>query len=193
MTAGTLGKVSGALAIAGAASSAIGSWYAVDAQKGELRSQALSLDFQASVANINARSAEIDAAAIRAAGRRSRGLLTLAAGQERGRAVVSQASRGLRAGSGTTAETLASLAFAKESDALTIDANTFRAESAARRRAIDFRNQGRFARVSAQNARDTAGSLSPGLAAATSLLGSAGRVSGQFARNSRLNRLFGGT
>ena len=70
-------------------------------------------------------------------------------------------------------------------DALTMDANTFRAASAARRRAIDFRNQALLTGVSARNVRGSERSISPGLQAATTLLGGAGQVASGFAQRSR--------
>ena len=173
------------LAVAGLVTAAIGSFYEAETQKFRLKSQALSLDFQQSIANINARAAEQDAAAIFAAGRRRRAQLTLQFGQVRGAQRVSTAARGIQAGVGSAAEIAASIRLATIVDALTVDANTFRAVSAARRRQIDFETQALLAGVSARNVRGSERSISPGLQAFTTLLGGAGGVASGFAQRSR--------
>ena len=121
------------MAIAGLVTQAIGSFYAAETQKFQLKSQALSLDFEQSIANLNARAAEQDAVAIFAAGRRRRAQVGLQFGQVRAATRVSTAARGIQAGVGSAAEIAASVELASAVDALTIDANTFRAVSAARR------------------------------------------------------------
>ena len=173
------------LAVAGLVTSAIGSFYAAESQKSQLKSQRLSAEFAESIANLNARAAEADAVAIFAAGRRRRAQVGLKFGQVKGATVVSAAARGVQAGVGSAAEIAASVELASQVDALTIDANTFRATSAARRRAIDFRNQALLAGVSAQNLRGSERGISPGLQAFTTLLGGAGPVASGIAQRSR--------
>lgn len=173
------------LAVAGLVTQAIGSFYAAESQKFQLKSQALSLDFEQSIANINARAAEADAVAIFAAGRRRRAQIGLRFGQVKATTRVSAAARGIQAGVGSAAEVATSVELASAVDALTIDANTFRAVSAARRRAIDFRNQALLTGVSARNVRESGRSISPELQAFTTLLGGAGEVASGIAQRSR--------
>lgn len=182
---GGLKTGAGILQIAGLTAQAIGSFYEAESQKYQLKSQALTLDFRRSISNINARAAEADASAIFEAGRRRRAQATLRLGQVRGAQRVSAAARGVQAGVGSAAEVLASTDLAVAVDAYAIDANTFRATSAARRRAVDLRNQTLLTGVAAENVRDTRRSISPALQAGTTLLGGAGRVGASFAQRSR--------
>jgi hypothetical protein len=177
------------LGIGGALTSAVGAYYSVLGQRYQLRSQALSRDFEASIAGFNARAAERDAQALIQAGQQRKGLSTLRFGQLKAASRTRTAAAGVQAGVGSAAEVQASIEAVKEIDSLTIELNAVRAAGAARTRAVDFRNRALFARVSAANARRSAGALSPGLAAATSLLGGAGRVSSQFLDQERFNLL----
>ena len=61
--AGGLSSFSTIMGVAGAASSAIGAFYAVESQRYRLRSEASSLEFEGSIADLNASNAERDAAA----------------------------------------------------------------------------------------------------------------------------------
>ena len=173
------------LAVAGLVTQAIGTFYAAETQKFQLKSQALTLDFEQSIANLNARAAEQDAVAIFDAGRRRRSQVGLQFGQVRAATRVSAAARGIQAGVGSAAEIAASVELASAVDALTIDANTFRAVSAARRRAVDFRNQALLTGVSARNVRGSERSISPGLQAFTTFLGGAGGIASGIAQRSR--------
>jgi hypothetical protein len=172
---------------------AIGSFYAAKSQQYELRSQQLSLEYQQNIANLNARLAEADARAIIEAGHHAVGLSTLRAGQIEAANRAATAARGVQAGVGSAAEVQASLAFARESDAITIDANAARQAAQARLRAVDLSNRGLLAGVSASNIRRTASGISPGLAGFTSLLSGTSRIAGQQARSRRLQSLFGGS
>jgi hypothetical protein len=178
------------MSIAGALTGAIGSFYSAKNQQYQLKSQALSLEFERSIANINARAAELDAKHILEAGRHQKALVTLQAGQVKASQRVSQAAAGIQGGVGSAAEVLASTELAKRLDSLTIDANTARAAMAARSRAVNFQNQSLLTGVSAQNLRDSAGSISPFMAAGTSLLGSASRVASRHVANRRQSFLF---
>ena len=173
------------LAGAGLAIQAIGSFYAAESQKFQLKAKASTLEFEQSIANINARAAEQDAVAIFAAGRRRKAQIGLKFGQVKAATRVSAAARGIQAGVGSAAEVAASVELASAVDALTIDANTFRAVSAARRRAIDFRNQALLTGVSARNVRGSERSISPGLQAFTTLLGGVGGLASGIAQRSR--------
>ena len=173
------------LAVAGLVTSAIGSFYAAESQKSQLKSQAMTAEFAGSIANINARAAEADAVAIFAAGRRRSSQTGLKFGQIKAATRVSAAARGIQAGVGSAGEIATSVDLVSQVELLTIDANAFRAASAARRRAVDFRNQALLSGVSAENLRSSGRSISPGLQAFTTLLGGAGPLASGFAQRSR--------
>ena len=177
---GEPGEATAMTSLAGAAVSAVGAFYAVDSQRYNLRTRALNLDFQGSMSNLNAELAEREAAFMVRAARQQRGGLTLRFGQIEARARVEQAGAGVQAGVGSAAEVQASIAATKEIEALTVDINAMRAVHGARLRSVNARNLALLSRVSAHNVRSFAGNLSPGLALATSLLGSAGPVASQF-------------
>jgi len=185
-----LGQFGGVMAIAGMLTGSIGSFYQAKTDQYELKTQAGHFDFAAGVADINARSADRDASLILRAGRREKAIATLRHGALKAGEQVDVAARGVDVGSASASELLASRELAKDLDALAIDENTHRATSAARRRAVDFRNEALFARVSAQNLRRSAGTIKPGLQAATSLIGGAGQLAGMFGRHRRLDALF---
>lgn len=177
------------MGVTGILQSAIGSYYAVQAQRYQLRSQALDLEFQGSIADINARAAEQDAQATLRAGQQQKALSTLRYGQAKAASRTRQAAAGVQAGVGSAGEVQASIEVAKELDSLTIERNAVRAAGASRTRAVNFQNQALLSRVSAANVRRTAGTLNPALAATTSLIGGAGQVASQWLY---LDRLGGG-
>ena len=179
------------LGISGALLSAIGSYRAAESQRYQLESQALELELQGSLANLNARAAEQDAEAILEAGAREKGRTTLRFGQVKGAARARAAAAGIQAGVGSAAEVQVSIEAAKEIDSLTIERNAVRAAGAARLRGVNLRSQALLSRVGVQNLRRGARSLSPGLAAATSLTGSAATVTGQILQQNRFESLLG--
>lgn len=166
--------------MAGAAVSAIGAFYGTQAQRYTLRSNALSLQFQASTAGLNAQLAEQEANVILQAGKQEKAFATLRFGQLKATSRATQAAAGVQAGVGSAGEVQASIELAKDIDALTIERNAVRAAGQARLRAVDFRNQASLARVSAANARRFSSTLSPGLAALTSLIGGSSQVASAF-------------
>lgn len=159
--------------IAGALMSAVGGYFSALAKKDQLKSQALSAEFQAFMSQMNARQAEEDAQAILAAGRSQIGMATMQRGQEKSRRKVSAAARGVVGNVGSAAEVLATEDLMKEIEAMTINQNTVRAAGQARMQGVNYGNQSLLSGVSAGNLRRTAGSISPGLAASTSLGNSA--------------------
>jgi hypothetical protein len=160
--------------ISGMVSQTIGAYYAAQAQRYRARSERLNLEFQGSIADINARAAERDAQDLLAAGQLEKMSATLRYGAVKATSRARIAASGLQAGVGSAAEVQTSIEAAKEIDALTIDRNAVRAANASRMRAVNYRNEALLARVSARNVHDMAHSLSPAFAAFTSLLGSAG-------------------
>lgn len=148
--------------IGGAASSAVGSYYGA-------KSQASTLNFQAGMADTNARMSETAAQGALMRGQRESGALTLKAGQLKGRQRAAMAANGIDLGEGNAAEIQASTDVMKEIDANTIESNAVM-------EAWGYRTQGVNASNEALMARATAGSISPFGSAAGSLLGSAGSV-----------------
>jgi hypothetical protein len=154
----------------------IGGFYNALSERNQLRSRALSADFEASMASLDARSAEEDAQWDLKAGQQQRALVTLQHGQERAAQLASQGASGLQIGVGSLAEARASTEWAKQVDALTIDANATRAANQARLRAVNARNRALLATVSARNIRRASGSINPWMTAFGSLLGSGSQV-----------------
>lgn len=175
-----LSNFSNVMAVAGAAVSSIGAFFSASSTRYAGRSQALNLEFEASIAGVNAELAERSAATAIRAGRQTKAAVTEQFGQIRSSAQVTQAASGLQAGVGSSAEVLASIELAKARESSTIDMNTVRAVNAARMQAVDLRNRALLNRVSAHNLRTQANNISPWLAGATSLIGAAGPVASQF-------------
>jgi hypothetical protein len=80
------------LAIAGMASSAIGAYYSAKTQQYQLNSQALTMDFQKSMSELNAKNAEFTAQTILESGQRQIGAATMRAGNVKGAARASMAA-----------------------------------------------------------------------------------------------------
>lgn len=173
--------------LASAALGAVSAWYQVDAQKYNLKQQASNLEFQSSMATIAREQAESDAQAVIAAGAQERASLTLRQGQERASLIAGQAASGAAPG-GSNAEIRASQRLIDRIDAMTLDSNTLRAKNAARMRGVNAGNEALLDQTSAQNVRGTARSLSPEMAAVSSLLGSAGTISSEWAYRNRYRR-----
>lgn len=182
-------KMSPWMAVAGAVQSAIGSYYQVKSQKLQIESQASSLQFQQSLSEINARQAEFQAQNILLAGERQAGQYTMQAGQRMGSTRAALAARGGVLSEGSNLEVMASQELAKEIDTLTINANTVRAAEAARTQRVNYMNQSLMQGVSAANMLASGSSISPFTSAATSLLGSATSIGGQWFRDRRLDAI----
>jgi hypothetical protein len=167
----------GILLGAGALASTVGSFFAVRSAQSAQKSQALSMEFEASMAALNARRAEQSAQDAMKAGGAAIARRTLAAGQEAGSAAATMAGRGIASGVGSAAEVQASIALAKEIDTMSITANAVREANAARTGAVNYRTRASLAGLSARNLRGSAGNdLAAGAAAGGSVLGLAARI-----------------
>ncbi len=167
---------------AGALASMVGNFFAVRSAQSAAKTQALSMEFEASMAALNARRAEQTAQDAQKAGGAAIARRTLAAGQEAGSAAATMAGRGVTAGVGSAAEVQASIALAKEIDTMSIAANATRDANAARAGAANYQNRAALARVSAHNLRAGAGNdLVGGAAAGGAVLGLAARVGERWA------------
>lgn len=184
-----LSNVGGVLAIAGAINGAIGSYYAAQNQKYQLDSQASSMQFQSSMSQINARQAEFTAQNILLAGERQIGQLTMRAGKIKSATRAAMAANGVVLNEGSAAEVQGTQDLMKEIDTLTINSNTVRAAEAARTQKVNYQNQSLMQGVSANNLTTSSNTISPGLAASTSLLGSAASVANTWASDYKLKAL----
>lgn len=174
------------LAIMGAVQGAIGSYYQAQSQQYQLNSQASNMRFQGAMADLNARGAEFTAEQYLEQGNRQIGKVTMRAGQVKSAQKAAMAANGIQLGEGSAAEVVATTDLMKETDALTINANSVRAAASARAQATNYVNQSMLAGVSANNLSTSANGISPGLAAGTSLLNSATSFAGGWYRTNNI-------
>lgn len=171
--------------ILGMFGAAVGSFYQAKTAQYQMRSQASAQRFQARMASLNASRLETQAQSLLDVGAQQVGQYTARAGQERARAEVGVAARGLQAGVGSTRDLMATLDYAREADKYVISANAVRAAEAARMQRVDVQNQAAMAQLSASNLEASAGAISPWGMFATSLMGSAASVAPQWAMLAR--------
>jgi len=188
----TMGQMGVGMAIMGAIQSGIGTFYAAKSAKNQLKSQAMTFDYQKQMSALNARAMEDTAQQILRSGEQDIGRLTLRAGQVKSSARASQAARGGQIGTGSNAEELASLELMKQTDALTINSNTVRAAWAARTQAQNYEAQAAMAGVSAFGARSAASQISPFSQASTNLMSSGGNVASAWYNLEMSKRYMGG-
>lgn len=165
----------------GTLSGMVGSFFAAESDRNQLKSQALDLEHAQSMAGINARLAAADANAILEAGRDEVAMSTLEHGQAKESERARQGASGFVGGQGSGAEVLASIEVAKRIDAATINKNTVRAASQRRLQATDWRNRGAAAGASAANLRGARGAIQPGLSAVASGLNSGASLISRYA------------
>lgn len=174
MAMSNLGKASLTMQIGGAFSGAAGSYYSAKSSKYQLQSEA-------TMAELNANLAELSAQSALAAGQKEAARYTMDAGQVKGKQRASQAANGVDLSVGSAAEVRASTDIITEIDKQQIETNAIRSAWGYRVSAVDARNAARAARAGAS-------SINPGGAAATSLLGSAGKVASSWYEIDRLSR-----
>jgi hypothetical protein len=162
IAAGTMAQGSLALQGAGAASAAVGAYYGA-------KSQQIAARGAAAIGDINAQQSELAAQQELFRGNAEVAAATQRAGQVKGAQRTALAANGVDLGVGSAAEVLTSTDIAKENDINTITANAVRSAWGYRTQATNFQNDALAKRASAD-------SISPGMAAFTSLLGSAGQV-----------------
>lgn len=148
--------------VMGMASGAMGSYYGAKSQKSALA-------FQASMADTNARIAELGAQSALAAGHQQIAAQTMRAGQVKGAQRAAMAANGIDLGVGSAGEVQASTEILKEIDKNTLQANAIRSAWGYRTEAVNAKNKSLMSRASASG-------ISPGGAAMTSLIGSAASV-----------------
>jgi hypothetical protein len=166
-----------ALAWSAAGLAAVTGYFSALTKRQTLKNKAVSLEFQGTMADMQARDYEDQALLLIEAGNSEISRRGMQAGQERAQAIVGSARRGVLLGAGSSAEVRASMEIVRRMEARTIKTNVRRQSQQARRAALNSRLSAQAARVSAQNARGAASAVSPGLVA----LGSAGNMFGQAA------------
>jgi hypothetical protein len=176
----------------GAVNTAIGSYFAAESQKNALKMQAQNQKFAAQMAAINARASEFSAQTAMLAGQQAIARYTMGAGQARASAVAEMAGRGIQGGVGSAKEVLASMDLVSKIDQLTMNSNIVRQAEAYRMQAVNYATQSEMANLSSQNLLSSAGSISPGMQAYGSLLGSAADISQSWLRTKRFEELLGG-
>lgn len=142
-----------------------------------MKTKALALEFQGTQLDMQARDYEDQALLIIESGNSEISRRGMQAGQERARAIVNNARRGVRLAAGSSAEVRASMEIVRQMEARTIKTNVRRQAQQARRSALNSRIAAGAARVSAENMRGAAGAISPGLVA----LGAGGNMFSQVA------------
>ena len=174
------------MSIGGAVTGAIGAYYNAQNQKAQLESQASSLRFQADISQLNAVQAEFTAQQILRVGQQKQGQVSLRAGKIKSSQRASMAARGIDLGVGSAVETIATTDLMKEIDMLTVNAETVRSAEAARLQRQNYLTASAMQDVSASNLMGSAASISPFMAAGTSLLGSAGSVANAWFQDRKL-------
>lgn len=166
----------GFLAVAGSLSQVLGSYFQIAATRDQAKAQAMDLEFEGWASRQNARMAEQQAHAALEAGKRDVALATMQAGQEIAATEASFGGRGIVEGVGSAAEQVASQRLVRDLDVLSLSVNAVRQANAARTAGLNSSMRGAFAELSGRNLRRTAGSLSPLMGGATTLLGSASQI-----------------
>ncbi|MHB1371978.1 MAG: virion core protein, T7 gp14 family [Pseudomonadaceae bacterium] len=147
---------------AGAVSGAIGSFYSAKSTKRQLQ-------FEAAMADINARISELGARSALDQGQKEIASLTMQAGRLKSSQRAAMAANGVDLGEGNAAELQASTDIMKEIDKNTLEANAVK-------NAWGYRTQGANYQSEAMMKRGTAGGISPLMAGASSMLTGAGQV-----------------
>jgi hypothetical protein len=181
-----MGQFGSIFSIGGAVTGAIGSYYAAQSQKAQLDSQASSMRFQSDISELNAAQAEFTAQQIMRAGNLKQGQISLRAGKIKSSQRASMAARGIDLGVGSAVETIATTDLMKEIDMLTVNADTVRSAESARQQRQNYLTASAMQDVSASNLAGSASTISPFMAAGTSILGSAGSVANAWYQDRKL-------
>ena len=117
------------------------------------------------------------------AGRAQAQTYTMQAGAAAAERAASRAASGIRASSGSAAESEAGARLVHEIDRMTIDMNATLAANEGRAMAVSLRNEGISMRASAANVGATARGISPGLAAVSGALSGAAKLASEWTRS----------
>lgn len=147
---------------AGAGQSALSAYYGARAEKSRL-------GFEADMADINARMSERAAETALASGRREVQRSRMQTAALKGRQIAAMGANGIALDEGSAVQVLTGTDYIGEVDANTLEANAIAQAWGHKIEAVNTRSQ-------ARSARSAASTISPGRAAVTSLIGSAGPV-----------------
>lgn len=162
--------------IGGALTSAVGSYYAAQAQEYALQSQASTLQYQADIDKINAELTENQAqGTLRASQRREQSVL-LKGAQVQSAQKTATAANGVDINSGSAVVNRATTAFMAKADAYTISENALREANALRMRKVGLQNDALLKRTGASALLSQADAIDPFANAFGSLMSSAGQV-----------------
>ncbi len=182
----SLGAMGLFMSAAGGVSSAVGNYFGAQAMQYQAKSQAVNMQYQSTLATINARQSEYQAESDIHAGQSRIANYTMQAGQQTASTSAAMAARGIRAGIGSSADVTASQNLVKDLNVYNINSNAVQMAAASRVQGTNYSNQANMDRVSAANAMRTANSISPGLAMTGSLLTNASTVANQWNTNQRM-------
>ncbi len=166
-----MGQTGQVLQLGGMASSAVGTYYAGQAQRS-------ALEYQAFTAQTNARLAEKSAQSALLAGEQQAHQVQLRTAQLKGAQRAGFAANGVDLGEGSAARVQASTDMMGQADVDTVQANAVRAAWGYRTQGTNYQNQAMFNTT-------TADEISPVAGAATSLLGNAGMVASSWYRQKK--------
>lgn len=158
----SLGNASLGLSVAGAISGAVGSFYSARMTKNQLA-------FDAEMAHINARVAELGARSAFERGQKEIASLTMQAGRLKSSQRAAMAANGIDLGEGNAAEVQASTSLMAEIDKQTLEANAVKS-------AWGYRIEATNMESAAMMKEGSAAGISPAMSGMSSLLTSAGRV-----------------
>jgi hypothetical protein len=147
----------------------MGALSSANAAKAGAESSQSQLNFQANLADINARMSETQAQQTLLTGQREEQKARIATANLKGTQRASLTANGVDLGVGSAAQILTSTDFMGEVDAETIQANAIKS-------AWGYRTQGANQKAQADSSRAAASAISPDSAFASSLIGGAGQV-----------------
>lgn len=176
---------------AGLVMSAVGSYYSAKSQKLAMEAQARTAEFQSKLSGVNERIARRAAADTFMAGRKQIAMMTLQAGLAKSGQAASMAARGIQAGVGSARDVMASMDFARQSDALQIDSNATRQAGAQLMESTQFGIQGMMQRAQARNIRAQAKGINPWMAVAGTLMGGGGQMMSNLGRDMQMQQYYG--
>lgn len=176
---------------AGLVMSAVGTYYGEKSRKLALESQARTALFQSQLSGINERIARRAAFDTLMAGRKQIAMMTLQSGLAKSSQTASMAARGIQAGVGSARDVMASMDFARETDALQVNSNATRQAGAQMMEATQFGIQGMMQRAQARNIRAQAKAINPWMAMAGSLLGGGGQMMSSIGRDQQMQQYYG--
>ena len=169
-----------ALSIGGSVTSAIGNYYAVLGQRDQHKAQALSMDFEAQVAEFNANLIEQQIGRARDAARNQIGISNMRYAEEKAAARANAAARGVKVQSGSAGERERAVEIMKQIDAMTIQVNSEERIASLEQGKSNQESAAIIGRESSRNIRSTARSISPEVSYLATEIGNAGRVANMF-------------